>query len=124
MDRHTRDCLVTEYEPLVASLALPDPDDRHVLAAATAGRCDVIVTQNLKDFPEDVLASFGIEAQHPDEFLSSHLNLAPGIFCSAVQKVRRRLKNPAYTVDEYLDNLMRQGLVATVAELRTFAQLL
>jgi predicted nucleic acid-binding protein len=124
MDRHTRDCLVTEYEPLIASLALPDPDDRHVLAAAIAGRCDVIVTQNLKDFPEDVLASFGIEAQHPDEFLSNHLNLAPGIFCISVQKVRHRLKNPTYTVDEYLDNLTRQGLVGTVAELKTFAQLL
>jgi hypothetical protein len=54
----------------------------------------VIVTHNLKDFPSETLAFYGIEAQHPDEFLSHHLNLAPGIFCSSVQKVRRRLKNP------------------------------
>jgi hypothetical protein len=103
---------------------LPDPDDRHVLAAAIVGRCDVIVTHNLKDFPNETLAFYGIEAQHPDEFLSHHLNLAPGIFCSSVQKVRRRLKNPPFSVDQYLENLMQQGLVATVAELKTFAQLL
>jgi len=124
MDMSTRDSLVTGYEHLIASLNLPDPDDRHVLAAAIVGRCDVIVTQNLKDFPNESLASYGIEAQHPDEFLSNHLNLAPGIFCSSVQKVRRRLRNPPYSVDQYLENLIQCGLVATVAELKTFAQLL
>lgn len=124
MDRNIRDCLVTGYEHLIASLTLPDPDDRHVLAAAIVGRCDVIVTLNLKDFPNKALAPFGIEAQHPDEFLSNHLNLAPGVFCSAVQKVRGRLKYPPYSVDEYLENLLEQGLVATVADLKTFASLL
>jgi len=124
MDMSTRDSLVTGYEHLIASLNLPDPDDRHVLAAAIVGRCDVIVTHNLKDFPNELLAAYGIEAQHPDEFLSNHLNLAPGIFCSSVQKVRRRLRNPPYSVDQYLENLIQCGLVATVAELKTFAQLL
>ena len=64
MDRATRDCLVTGYEALVPALTLPDPDDRHVLAAAIVGRCDAIVTQNLKDFPPETLAPFGIETQH------------------------------------------------------------
>jgi len=48
MDSKTRDSLVTGYEALIPSLELPDPNDRHVLAAAIVGRCDVIVTQNLK----------------------------------------------------------------------------
>ncbi len=43
MDRATRDCLVTGYESLIPSLTLPDPDDRHVLAAAIVGKCDVIL---------------------------------------------------------------------------------
>lgn len=124
MDRSTRDCLVTGYQHLLDSLTLPDANDRHVLAAAIIGRCDVIVTKNLKDFPAETLASFGIEAQHPDEFLSNHLNLAPGMFCSGVQKARHRLKNPPYSVDEYLENLLLQGLVSTVAVLKTFAPLL
>lgn len=124
MDSKTRDCLVSGYEALIPSLELPDPDDRHVLAAAIVGNCEVIVTQNLKDFPEAALAPYGIDVQHPDEFLCNHLNLAQGVFCGVVQKVRRRLKNPPYTIDEYLDILIRNGLLATAAELRPFAELL
>lgn len=124
MDRATRDALVTGYESLNESLELPDPDDRHVLAAAIVGRCDVIMTQNLQDFPPDTLKRYGIEAQHPDDFLVSHLNLAPGIFCGAVRKVRARLKNPPYSVDDYLATLTRQGLVVTASELEQFAQLI
>ncbi len=111
MDQATRDSLVTGYEPLISALTLPDPDDRHVLAAAIVGRCDVIVTQSLKDFPDAVLADFQIEAQHPDEFLCNQLSLWPGGFCGAVRKVRGRLLKPPYSVEEYLAALGRQGLV-------------
>jgi hypothetical protein len=124
MDRATRDCLVTGYEALVTALALPDPDDRHVLAAAIVGRCDAIVTQNLKDFPPETLAPFGIETQHPDDFFRNQLSLAPGLVCSALRKVRARLKNPPKSVDEYFAILTQQGLVATVADLEQFADLL
>ena len=121
MDQATRDSLVTGYEPLIPALSLPDPDDRHVLAAAIVGRCDVIVTQNGKDFPDEALAPFNIETQHPDEFLCNHLALAPGVFCSAVRKVRARLVHPPYSIEEYLASLTRQGLVATVSEMHAFA---
>lgn len=124
MDRSTRDAVIGGYEALIPSLALPDPNDRHVLAAAITGHCDVIVTQNLKDFPESALAAFGIEVQHPDNFLCNQMSLAPGLFCSAAQKVRARLKNPPFSVEDYLETLTRQGLVATVAELQQFADLL
>ncbi len=80
MDANTRDCLVTGYESLIPSLELPDPNDRHVLAAAIVGRCDVIVTCNVRDFPEHVMATFGIDLKHPDEFLNDHLKLAQGAF--------------------------------------------
>lgn len=124
MDTAVRDALVTGYESLIPTLALPDPDDRHVIAAAIVGRCDVIITQNLKDFPEHLVSPFGIEIQHPDEFLGNLLSLAPGAFCGAIQKVRARLKNPSYSVDEYLAILTQQGLVATVAELEQFSALI
>ena len=122
MDKATRDALITGYEALIACLDLPDPDDRHVLAAAIVGRCDVIVTHNLQDFPQK--KPYGIEAQHPDDFLVNHLHLAPGKFCGAVRKVRVRLKNPPYTVEDYLATLTRQGLVVTVSELEQFSQLI
>ena len=124
MDEAALGSLVTGYEPLIASLSLPDPGDRHVLAAAIAGRCDVIVTQNLDHFPEAALAPFHLQAQHPDEFLYQHLTLAPGVFCGAVRKVRARLLHPAYSIEQYLATLTRQGLVATASELHAFAELL
>lgn len=118
MDKHAEDALVTGYEHLIEGLHLPDPDDRHVLAAAIRGRADVIVTANVKDFPEQVLTPFEIEAQHPDEFIVHLLDLAPGAVIAAAQRHRESLKNPAKTVEEYLEMLEREGLAQTVSALR------
>lgn len=79
MDENVRDALVEDYASLVPGLTLPDPKDRHVLAAAIVGRADVIVTFNLRDFPADTLSPFGIEAQHPDEFMRHQFDLAPDL---------------------------------------------
>jgi len=122
MNHATGDRLVTGYEALIPSLELPDPNNRHVLAAAVVGRCDLIVTQNLKDFSEDALAPYGIETLHPDEFLSNHLALAPGLFCFALRKVRARLESPPYSAEDYLAILTQQGLVATAAEMEQFEE--
>jgi hypothetical protein len=55
---------------------------------------------------------------------SNHLSLAPGVVCGAVRKVRARLRNPPFSVEDYLATLTRQGLVATVGELQSFVDLL
>lgn len=70
MNEAIRDVTVTGYEHLIDKLELPDPNDRHVLAAAIHARAQVIVTRNLRDFPGDTLFPWGIEAQHPDTFLA------------------------------------------------------
>ena len=124
MDQATRDCLASGYETLISALSLPDPDDRHVLAAAITARCDVIVTSNLQDFPDAAVTPYGIEVQHPDDFLSSHLDLMPGLFCEAVRKIRARLVAPPISVQDYLATLAGQGLVATAAGLAAFSALL
>ena len=118
MDRHAQDALVTGYEDLIEGLRLPDSNDRHVLAAPIRGRADVIVTRNLRDFPADVLEPFGIEAQHPDEFVVHLLDLAAGLVIDAVQRHRDSLKNPAKTAEQYLEMLDAEGLTETVAILR------
>jgi predicted nucleic acid-binding protein len=118
MDDAIPDATVTGYETLSTALTLPDPDDRHVLAAAIVGGADVIVTANLKDFPAEALEPFGIEAQHPDEFISHVLTLSPQPALAAVRQMRLRLRQPAYTADEFLALLLLQGLVRTVAVLR------
>ena len=61
MDRHVPDCLVTGYEPIIPTLTLPDPDDRHVLAAAIRCGAGSIVTFNLGDFPASALGQFDTE---------------------------------------------------------------
>lgn len=123
MNEAVRDCLVTGYEDLIDALTLPDPDDRHVLAAAIRGGAEVIVTFNLADFPADTLAPFGIAAQHPDDFLASLLDVAPDPVCAAVKGQRESLCNPPKTADELLATLEAQGLTQTVARLRPFATL-
>ncbi len=124
MNAHVRDCLVTGYEGLIPALHLPDPDDRHVLAAAIQGRADVIVTFNLKDFPAATLAPLGIEARHPDEFVTHLLDLDSGAVCLAVKRQRESLKHPPKSVEEFLPALELCDLPQTVARLRGFAPLL
>ena len=118
MDSKVRDSLVEGYEYLIPGLALPDEDDRHVLAAAIRSRSSVIVTFNLKDFPVAALDEYEVEAQHPDEFIAHLIDLNPAQVLAAVARHRASLKNPPKTQEEYLDTLLQQGLPETVAQLR------
>lgn len=122
MNVHARDALVSDFEQLIDILELPDPGDRHVLAAAIKGRADLIVTANLKDFPADRLDRWGIEALHPDEFLTHQFHLSQPAFLQAVKTVRLRLKNPPKSVEDYIDTLRAQGLLATVKAIEPFDQ--
>jgi predicted nucleic acid-binding protein len=124
MNAHVRDCLVTGFEELIDAVNLPDPDDRHVLAAAIRAGAGVIVTGNLKHFPKEELGKYGIEAQHPDDFVMHLIDLAPSVVCSAAKKQRESLKKPPLTVEQFLTSLERQGLAQTVAALRQFADLI
>jgi predicted nucleic acid-binding protein len=118
MNRAVRDCLVSGYEPLMEGLKLPDPDDRHVLAAAIKVGAQVIVTRNLKDFPAETLDRYDIEAQHPDEFLHHMMDLAPVAFVDAVRLQQANMANPPVSMNDLLALFERIGLAETVAELR------
>ncbi|MDG2992097.1 PIN domain-containing protein [Candidatus Synechococcus calcipolaris G9] len=118
MNTHVRDCLITDYEWLMPCLELPDPKDRHVLAAAIHGKVDVIVTFNLKDFPPKALAPHNIELQHPDDFLAFLIDLRPMKVVQALTIVQERLQNPPKTLEDYLNNLLGQGLPISVSMLR------
>ncbi len=124
MNTSVLDCLVSGYEHLIAIINLPDPDDRHVLAAAIHARADAIVTFNLKDFPWGELAQFNIEPMHPDDFIRYQFDLKAASVLIAAGNIRQRLKTPPMTGGEYLETLERQGLPKTVAALRPFSSLL
>ena len=124
MNQAVPDCLVTGYEELIESLVLPDPDDRHVLAAAIRSQAGVIVTYNVKDFPEEILSKYGIEVQHPDEFVTHLFDLAEGAVCHAIRSQRQALKNPSVSVSELMNTFLGLGLATTVAHLEPMAELL
>ena len=124
MDKAIPDGLVTDHEVLIAGLALPDPDDRHVLAAAIRCNASVIVTFNERDFPQAALSPFGIEAQHPDLFIENLFDLDPAAVVAAAQRQRAQLKNPPMDVDHYIDVLLRQGLVQTAKSLTIYQVIL
>lgn len=124
MDRAIPDGLVEGYEEMVAGLTLPDPDDRHVLAVAIRCGASVIVTFNERDFPQDRLAPFGVEAQHPDEFVDNLLDLDAAAVVSSAQRQRAQLTNPPIDAGRYLDILRRQGLVQTTKLLAGYQSIL
>lgn len=111
MNKHVCDALIEGYQNLIPAIeGLPEPADRHVLAAAIVGRADIIVTYNLRDFPETVLGQYNIEAQHPDEFVRHLIDLNESLVCSAAKKQRATLNNPPKSVEEFPDGLAKQQL--------------
>ena len=107
------DALVNNYEPLIDSLSLPDVKDRHVLAAAIKTNANVIVTNNLKDFPVEVLEPYGMSAKSADDFLTDIIDLNPEKAVEAFRRLVMNRRNP--DLDEYqvLDALRRNGLTET-----------
>jgi hypothetical protein len=112
------------WEPLESCITLPDPKDRHVLAAAIAGHADCIVTTNLKDFPAEILGPLAIEALHPDAFLVAQLDLDTLRVLPAFKAMRARLKEPAYTPVAFADAMERNGLIETAQFLRQALELI
>lgn len=111
--------LVEDFEHRIPDLTLPDPDDRHVLAAAIEGEADVIVTFNQKDFPGPALQPHGIEAVDPNSFLMSLLAVHPEVVSAALRAQRTSLRKPPRTVDEFLADLRDCGLARFVQAVRT-----
>jgi predicted nucleic acid-binding protein len=118
MNAAVRDSLVFGYEPLIGSLDLPDPDDRHVLAAAIRANAQVIVTWNLRHFPREKLAPWNIRAKTPEEFVLDQVGVDRQAVWACVQQiVDSRTRRPV-TVEDVLNELGQNGLVGSVASLR------
>jgi hypothetical protein len=118
MNAAVRDCLVTNYEALIPSLELPDPNDRHVLAAAIKIGAQVIVTRNLKDFPKDKLDLWDIKAKSPDVFVRDQIGIDPNAVWACVQQIVDSRTRQPVTADDVLRELARSGLVGSVAALQ------
>jgi predicted nucleic acid-binding protein len=124
MDRAVPECLVTGFEPLIDAIVLPDPKDRHVLAAAITGRASVIVTFNLKDFPDEVLQKWGVHAVHPDDFLLDFESLQRGTLIKSVLADWKHYARPPLPLETYCKDLEKAGVPKTAEYVRKLKVLL
>ena len=107
------DARVLNYEKIISFLQLPDDKDRHVLAAAIKTNANVIVTSNLKDFPEDVLTEYGLSSKSPDDFLVDTIDLNPKTAVIAFREMVSNRSRPTIDEFELLTQLRRNGLYNT-----------
>ena len=117
MEAQLPNAMVTGYQRRIAGLVLPDPNDRHVLAAALHCKAHVIVTTNLKHFPKAVLSSHGISAQHPDDFFCDLIVADRDRAVLAFAADRARMANPPHSVAEYIAGVEAGGLKKSAAML-------
>jgi len=122
MNMAVPDCLVSGHDGIEPALDLPDPDDRHVLAAAIVAHAQMIVTFNLKDFPPEKLAPFGVEAIHPDRFIECQMDLREAVVIQTARAQRHSLKNPERSAEEFLDTLAAVGLPVSADRLKEFQE--
>jgi predicted nucleic acid-binding protein len=121
----TRECMntavpdgsVTGYADLMAALTLPDPNDRHVLAAAIRCGASAIVTFNLDDFPLSELSKFGLHTVHPDHFVRDVDFLDPGVVSETARTDWLHYQNPPLSIDDYIEGIKKAGLPMTAAHL-------
>jgi predicted nucleic acid-binding protein len=125
MGRAFDDATVSGFDHFLAACdAIPDAKDRHVLAAAIKTRAHVIVTDNLRHFPEPALAPFGIEARSADVFIADTAMLDIARAVTAFRQMRSGWSNPTTSVDDLFIKMEAQGLTETVDALKPYAHLL
>lgn len=103
---------------LMSRSPIPDPDDRHVLAAAVKGEAGIIVTANIKDFPTHAMTTYSIRAEHPDVFVSACFDRDRQKAIKALENQIKTLKKPPLSREKVLENLERTGLTRSVAKLK------
>lgn len=111
------DAIVENYDHHIDQFHLPDPDDRHVLAAAVATAADIVVTANLSDFPLAALPN-GLTALSPDDFVMRLIHADLDGVATVIEQQSAALHNPAMTIPELLNGLEFAGLRNSVAALR------
>ncbi|WP_417625335.1 PIN domain-containing protein [Paremcibacter congregatus] len=122
MERAFRDACVTGHEALIPAVNLPDANDCHVLAAAIHTNAQVLVTDNLKDFPSGELAKFEIELKSPDEFIADTITLHEQTAFGALKTMRTGYQNPALSTGKIIQFAESRGLMTTALLLKEYEQ--
>lgn len=86
---------------------LPDPKDAHVVALAIEAGSKLIVTENLRDFPNYLLQPLGIQAVSFDGFMTLIFESDPKAVIDGLEKLVSRKTNPPLSILEHLLQLER-----------------
>jgi predicted nucleic acid-binding protein len=116
IEEHFPECWVSGFEPLIEGLTLPDPDDRHVLAAAIRCSAQHIVTDNLKHFPDKILENHDMTAITADDFLSNTFDLYISEAIQVLRQLREIKTKPPFTSSEFIIDLTKKGLPKLAAK--------
>ena len=111
MDDALPEATVSGYEDLIPTVNLPDPDDRHVVAAA--------ITWNLRDFPAKALAEHGLCSQTPDDFLAELYDQVPDLTVGSLANARRNLNKSSVSVSDFVNILNNQKLAQFAKRMRS-----
>jgi len=117
MDIALPEATVAGYEKHIQAVSLPDPDDRHVAAAAIGAGASMIVTWNLRDFPVTEMKKHGLVRQSPDSFLANLYAQAPGMLISSLANARRNLNRSRVSTAGFVDILREQRLAKLAAQI-------
>ena len=112
------DTIVSGYEWREQSIILPDEGDNHIMALGVNSFADIIVTNNLKDFPTDYLESFQLTAQSCDKFLSDIISTSELKAFHAIEVMRARLTKPSYSFNELIKFTEKRELPKTATKMR------
>jgi predicted nucleic acid-binding protein len=118
------EAIVGGIDAIEEGLNLPDLDDRHVLAAAIKAKAEVIVTENLKDFPVSEMELHDIQVLTLDQFVADILDLAGPEAIAALRLMRERFENPEITAQELILKVETLGLSETANFLAAYKDLL
>jgi predicted nucleic acid-binding protein len=100
------DACVTGFEGLIPPM--PEMgEDAHVLAAALFAEADVIVTDNVKDFPPHVAPRFEIAVQTADQFLVQQWTLDPRLVATVLAEQSTATSRPHIELPGLLNALAR-----------------
>jgi PIN domain len=102
--------LITGYEDLIPKITLPDPNDRHVAAAAIISDAALILTWNLRHFPPAELKKFGLRRMTPDAFLSNLFDKVPYLVVGSLANARQNLSKTRVSAADFIGILENQKL--------------
>ena len=123
METAFEDAMVIDFEKfLCVAEGIPDPKDAHVVAAALKTQAAVIVTENIKHFPPELMAQLNLDIRSADIFIADTIALDEGKAVAAIRKMRERFKKPEMTAESLLIEIEAVGLTETADMLKPHVQ--